>query len=30
VDSIVQVPLPAYVSLSDVAPPPYWSPFTVQ
>jgi prepilin-type N-terminal cleavage/methylation domain-containing protein len=30
VDSIVQVPLPAFVSLSDVAPAVFWSPFTVQ
>lgn len=30
VDSLVQVPRPAYVSLSDVAPQPFWSPFPVQ
>jgi prepilin-type N-terminal cleavage/methylation domain-containing protein len=30
VDSLVQVPLPAYVSLSDVAPAPFWSPYPVQ
>jgi prepilin-type N-terminal cleavage/methylation domain-containing protein len=30
VDSIIQVPAPAYVSLSDVAPSVFWSPFTVQ
>ncbi len=30
VDSVVQVPLPAYSALSDVAPTAFWSPFTVQ
>jgi prepilin-type N-terminal cleavage/methylation domain-containing protein len=30
VDSLVQVPLPAYTSLSDVAPQVFWSPFPVQ
>jgi len=30
VDSLVQVPLPAYTSLSDVAPSTFWSPYTVQ
>jgi prepilin-type N-terminal cleavage/methylation domain-containing protein len=30
VDSLVQVPLPAFVSLSDVAPSVFWSPFPVQ
>ena len=30
VDSIVNVPLPAYSSLSDVAPIVFWSPFPVQ
>jgi len=29
VDSIVQVPLPAFTSLSDVAPTVFWSPFSV-
>jgi type II secretory pathway pseudopilin PulG len=30
VDSEIQVPLPAYASLSDVAPSVFWSPYTVQ
>lgn len=30
VDSIVNVPLPAFSSLSDVAPVVFWSPFPVQ
>jgi prepilin-type N-terminal cleavage/methylation domain-containing protein len=30
VDAIVNVPLPAYTSLSDVAPTVFWSPFPIQ
>jgi len=30
VDQLVQVPLPAFTSLSDVAPQVFWSPFPVQ
>jgi len=30
VDSIVMVPLPAYTSLSDVAPTVFWSPYPIQ
>jgi prepilin-type N-terminal cleavage/methylation domain-containing protein len=30
VDSILQVPLPAFTSLSDVAPVVFWSPFPIQ
>jgi type II secretory pathway pseudopilin PulG len=30
VDSVVQVPLAAFTTLSDVAPSPFWSPYTVQ
>lgn len=30
VDALVQVPLPAYTSLSDVAPTTFWSPYPIQ
>jgi len=30
VDSLVQVPLPAFSSLSDVAPTVFWSPYPIQ
>ncbi len=30
VDSLVQVPLPAFTSLSDVAPSVFWSPYPIQ
>jgi prepilin-type N-terminal cleavage/methylation domain-containing protein len=30
VDSTVQVPLGAFASLSDVAPPDFWSPYPIQ
>jgi len=30
VDTIVDVPLPAFASLSDVAPTVFWSPFPIQ
>jgi hypothetical protein len=30
IDSLVQVPLPAFVSLSDVAPSTFWSPYPIQ
>jgi prepilin-type N-terminal cleavage/methylation domain-containing protein len=30
VDTLVKVPLPAYTSLSDVAPSVFWSPYPVQ
>jgi hypothetical protein len=30
VDQLVQVPQPAFASLSDVAPQVFWSPFPVQ
>jgi prepilin-type N-terminal cleavage/methylation domain-containing protein len=30
VDSLVQVPLPAFQSLSDVAPASFWSPYPIQ
>ena len=30
VESLVQVPLPAFTSLSDVAPSVFWSPYPIQ
>jgi type II secretory pathway pseudopilin PulG len=30
VDSLIQVPLPAFTSLSDVAPTTFWSPYPIQ
>jgi len=30
VDALVQVPLPAFTSMSDVAPSVFWSPYPVQ
>ena len=30
IDSLVMVPLPAFTSLSDVAPTTFWSPYPVQ